>query len=166
MKGGNVVKRKQSLEEIYSEHMQDLFRYLLSLTGDSHYAEDLMQETFYRMLVHIDYYKGEEISRGYLQLPTTPLSIGIEKKKYKTTTVEEFHLPNVPSTEHEYFVKHEIASWLDSLYALPLERRNVLLLRDYYGFSYKEIAEMTGLSLAKVKIELHRGRKDTKSIKE
>ena len=28
--GGNVVKRKQSLEEIYSEHMQDLFRYLLS----------------------------------------------------------------------------------------------------------------------------------------
>ncbi|MCZ2971371.1 hypothetical protein NYY93_30560, partial [Acinetobacter baumannii] len=84
--------------------------------------------------------------------------------KYKTTTVEEFHLPNVPSTEHEYFVKQEIASWLDSLYALPLERRNVLLLRDYYGFSYKEIAEMTGLSLAKVKIELHRGRKDTKSI--
>ena len=56
------MKRKQSLEEIYSEHMQDLFRYLLSLTGDSHYAEDLMQETFYRMLVHIDYYKGEEIS--------------------------------------------------------------------------------------------------------
>lgn len=75
------MKRKQSLEEIYSEHMQDLFRYLLSLTGDSHYAEDLMQETFYRMLVHIDYYKGEEISRGYLQLPTMPLSIGIEKKK-------------------------------------------------------------------------------------
>ena len=61
MKEGNVVKRKQSLEEIYSEHMQDLFRYLLSLTGDSHFAEDLMQEIFYRMLVHIDYYKGEEI---------------------------------------------------------------------------------------------------------
>lgn len=66
--------------------------------------------------------------------------------------MEEFHLPNVPSTEHEYFVKHEIASWLDSLSSLPLERRNVLLLRDYYGFSYKEIAEMTGLSFAKVKL--------------
>ena len=75
-----------------------------------------------------------------------------KREKYKTTTVEEFHLPNVPSTEHEYFVKHEIASWLDSLSSLPLERRNVLLLRDYYGFSYKEIAEMTGLSFAKVKL--------------
>lgn len=80
--------------------------------------------------------------------------------------MEEFHLPNVPSTEHEYFVKFEIASWLESLSSIPLERRNALLLRDYYGFSYKEIAEMTGLSLAKVKIELHRGRKEMKSIKE
>jgi len=155
------VKRKQSLEEIYSEHMQDLFRYLLSLTGDSHYAEDLMQETFYRMLVHIDYYKGEEIRPWLFTIAYNAFIDWYRKeKKYKTTTVEEFHLPNVPSTEHE------IASWLDSLYALPLERRNFLLLRDYYGFSYKEIAEMTGLSLAKVKIELHRGRKDTKSIKE
>lgn len=72
----------------------------------------------------------------------------------------------MPSTEHSYFVKYEITSWLQSISPLPLERRNVLLLRDYYGFSYKEIAEMTGLSLAKVKIELHRGRKETKSIKE
>ncbi|KZE03504.1 RNA polymerase sigma-70 factor ECF subfamily [Bacillus mycoides] len=89
-----------------------------------------------------------------------------KEKKYKTTQIEEFHLPNVPSTEYSYFVKYEITSWLQSISPLPLERRNVLLLRDYYGFSYKEIAEMTGLSLAKVKIELHRGRKETKSIKE
>ena len=53
--------KKQALEEIYKQHMHDLFRYLLSLTGNFHSAEDLMQETFYRMLVHIDYYKGEEV---------------------------------------------------------------------------------------------------------
>ncbi len=167
MKGGKLVKRKQSLEDIYTEHMHDLFRYLLSLTGDSHFAEDLMQETFYRMLVHIDYYKGEEIRPWLFTIAYNAFIDWYRKeKKYKTTTVEEFHLPNVPSTEHEYFVKHEIASWLDSLSSLPLERRNVLLLRDYYGFSYKEIAEMTGLSLAKVKIELHRGRKEARNIEE
>lgn len=119
------------------------------------------------MLVHIDYYKGEEIRPWLFTIAyNTFIDWYRKEKKYKTTTVEEFHLPNVPSTEHEYFVKHEIASWLDSLSSLPLERRNVLLLRDYYGFSYKEIAEMTGLSFAKVKIELHRGRKETRNIKE
>lgn len=167
MKGGKLVKRKQSLEEIYSEQMHDLFRYLLSLTGDSHFAEDLMQETFYRMLVHINYYKGEEIRPWLFTIAYNAFIDWYRKeKKYKTTTIEEFHLPNVPSTEHSYFVKHEIASWLEGLSSLPLERRNVLLLRDYYGFSYKEIAEMTGLSLAKVKIELHRGRKEARNIEE
>lgn len=81
MKGGNVVKRKQSLEEIYSEHMQDLFRYLLSLTGDSHYAEDLMQETFTACSSILTIIKEKKLGRGYLQSPTTPLSIGTEKKR-------------------------------------------------------------------------------------
>ncbi|EEM85041.1 RNA polymerase sigma-70 factor, ECF subfamily [Bacillus thuringiensis serovar huazhongensis BGSC 4BD1] len=126
-----------------------------------------MQETFYRMLVHIDYYKGEEIRPWLFTIAYNAFIDWYRKeKKYKTTEVAELHLPNVPSTEHAYFVKFEIASWLESLSILPLERRNALLLRDYYGFSYKEIAEMTGLSLAKVKIELHRGRKEIKSIKE
>ncbi|CAM4057784.1 RNA polymerase sigma factor [Bacillus paramycoides] len=161
------MKQSQTLEEIYSQHMHDLFRYLLSLTGDFYCAEDLMQETFYRMLVHIDYYKGEEIRPWWFTIAYNAfIDWHRKEKKYKTTTVEEFHLPNVPSTEHAYFVKHEITSWLQSLSSLPLERRNVLLLRDYYGFSYKEIADMIGLSLAKVKIELHRGRKETRSIKE
>ncbi|GAB6442797.1 hypothetical protein bcgnr5380_35060 [Bacillus cereus] len=116
--------------------------------------------------------KEKKLGLGYLQLPTMPLSIGIEKKtdikqrQLKNSIYRTYQVQNVPSTEHEYFVKHEIASWLYSLSSLPLERRNVLLLRDYYGFSYKEIAEMTGLSLAKVKIELHRGRKETRNIKE
>ncbi|WP_410981641.1 sigma factor [Bacillus cereus] len=47
------MKNKHTLEEIYKQHMHELFRYLLSLTGDFHSAEDLMQETFYRMLVHM-----------------------------------------------------------------------------------------------------------------
>lgn len=82
------MKRKQSLEEIYSEHMQDLFRYLLSLTGDSHYAEDLMQETFYRMLVHIDYYKGEEIR----EVPSLALEATIPNSRVMGggTSVEAF----------------------------------------------------------------------------
>ncbi len=109
MKGGKCSETQTIIRRNLLEHMQDLFRYLLSLTGDSHYAEDHAR-TFYRMLVHIDYYKGEEIR---LWLFTIAYNAFIDwyrkEKKYKTTTVEEFHLPNVPSTEHEYFVKHEIA---------------------------------------------------------
>ncbi|PFK29734.1 RNA polymerase subunit sigma [Bacillus cereus] len=161
------MKNKHTLEEIYKQHMHDLFRYLLSLTGDFHSAEDLMQETFYRTLVHIDYYKGEEI-RPWLFTIAYHAFIDWKRKetKQKTTMLEDFHLPDVPSTEQAYFTKYEIVEWLQRLSFLPIARRNVLLLRDYYGFSYKEITEMTGLTLAKVKIELHRGRKEIRPTKE
>ncbi|MGI0532215.1 RNA polymerase sigma factor [Bacillus pfraonensis] len=161
------MKNKQTLEQIYKQHMHDLFRYLLSLTGHFHSAEDLMQETFYRMLIHIDYYKGEEI-RPWLFTIAYHAFIDWKRKetKQKTTMLEGFHLPDVPSTEHAYLTKYEITEWLKSLSSLPIARRNVLLLRDYYGFSYKEITEMTGLTLAKVKIELHRGRKEIRPTKE
>ncbi|EEL51807.1 MULTISPECIES: RNA polymerase sigma factor [Bacillus cereus group] len=161
------MKNKHTLEDIYKQHMHDLFRYLLSLTGNFHSAEDLMQETFYRTLVHIDYYKGEEI-RPWLFTIAYHAFIDWKRKetKQKTTMLEDFHLPDVPSTEQAYFTKYEIAEWLQRLSSLPIARRNVLLLRDYYGFSYKEITEMTGLTLAKVKIELHRGRKETRPTKE
>ncbi|MEN1938528.1 RNA polymerase sigma factor [Paenibacillus sp. 102] len=161
------MKNKQTLEQIYKQHMHDLFRYLLSLTGHFHSAEDLMQETFYRMLIHIDYYKGEEI-RPWLFTIAYHAFIDWKRKetKQKTTMLEDFHLPDVPSTEHAYLTKYEITEWLERLASLPIARRNVLLLRDYYGFSYEEIAKMTDFSLAKVKIELHRGRKEMRSAKE
>ena len=103
MKGGKCSET----QTIIRRHLLRAYARFISLssllTGDSHYAEDLMQETFYRMLVHIDYYKGEEIRRGYLQLPTMPLSIGIVKKRnikqqklqnsiYQTFQVQNMHI--------------------------------------------------------------------------
>lgn len=119
------------------------------------------------MFVYIDYYKGEEI-RLWLFIIVYNVFIDWywKEKKYKIIIVEEFYLLNVLSIEYEYFVKYEIVSWLDSLYVFLFERWNVLLLWDYYGFFYKEIVEMIGFLLVKVKIELYRGWKDMKSIKE
>ncbi|WP_369900723.1 RNA polymerase sigma factor [Bacillus manliponensis] len=161
------MSKQQTLEHIYKQHMQDLFRYLLSLTEHVQTAEDLMQETFYRMLIHIDSYKGENI-RPWLFTIAYHAFIDWKRKetKYQSSTVQEFHLPNAESAEHTFFTKHTIKAWLDHISSLPLTRRNILLLRDYYGFSYDEIAKMTNVSLAKVKIELHRARREVRLTKE
>lgn len=165
MKGGKCSET----QTIIRRHLLRAYARFISLSSLPNRRFPLCGRSHARNLLPnaIDYYKGEEIRPWLFTIAYNAFIDWYRKeKKYNTTTGDEFHLPNVPSTEHEYFVKHEIASWLDRLSSLPLERRNALLLRDYYGFSYKEIAEMTGLSLAKVKIELHRGRKEIKSIKE
>jgi RNA polymerase sigma-70 factor (ECF subfamily) len=41
---------------------------------------------------------------------------------------------------------------------LPADQRTVLMLRDYEGYSYKEIAGMTGLTEAQVKVYIYRAR--------
>ncbi|KAA5588549.1 RNA polymerase subunit sigma, partial [Pseudomonas aeruginosa] len=64
----------------------------------------------------------------------------------------------VRSSEEEYMVKNQIEHWLRLLEKLPLQQKNVLLLRDYHQFSYDEIAHMLNLTLANVKVLLFRGR--------
>jgi RNA polymerase sigma-70 factor (ECF subfamily) len=46
----------------------------------------------------------------------------------------------------------------NALEKLPPAMRSVILLRDYEGYSYKEIGTITGLSEAQVKINIFRGR--------
>lgn len=52
---------KHSIDDIYEEHMQDIYRYLLSLCKEHHLAEDLMQETFLRAYLYVENYQGEVV---------------------------------------------------------------------------------------------------------
>lgn len=63
-------------------------------------------------------------------------------------------------------IQSEIDGWLSDVSALPPAKQNIVLLRDYHGFTYEEIAEMTGFTLSKVKMDLYRGRQQLKKRKE
>jgi RNA polymerase sigma-70 factor (ECF subfamily) len=47
---------------------------------------------------------------------------------------------------------------------LPEKSRQILLLRDYYEFSYKEIAEILNISVSSVKITLYRARQKIREV--
>ena len=46
----------------------------------------------------------------------------------------------------------------EALDTLPTDQKSVILLRDYEGYSYDEIAEITNLNLSQVKVYIYRGR--------
>jgi RNA polymerase sigma factor (sigma-70 family) len=46
----------------------------------------------------------------------------------------------------------------EAMKQLPPDQRSVILLRDYEGYSYEEIGEMTKLSESQVKVYIHRAR--------
>jgi RNA polymerase sigma-70 factor (ECF subfamily) len=51
----------------------------------------------------------------------------------------------------------------NALARLPDSQKSLILLRDYEGYSYKEIGEITGMTEAQVKINIYRGRVALKS---
>ncbi|WP_282023218.1 RNA polymerase sigma factor [Priestia flexa] len=158
---------KHHFEEIYEQHMHDLFRYLLSLTRRKEAAEDLMQETFYRVLLHLETYSGEEVKPWLFKIAYHAFIDWYRKeKKRPTVELEEWHFSPQPSAEEKVFVQDEINTWLSDVSSLPEPKRNIVLLRDYHGFTYEEIAGMTGFTLAKVKMALYRGRQQLKKRKE
>ncbi len=78
MKGGGGME----IEEIYKVYINDVYRYLFSLSRSHHLAEDLMQETFYRAFLYLEDYenqKGEIMA--FLKWHIIPLLILLGKRK-------------------------------------------------------------------------------------
>jgi RNA polymerase sigma-70 factor (ECF subfamily) len=81
--------------------------------------------------------------------------IDIIRKEKRMTVLEDSHEADMLS-ESQYTDLNEILH--SALDRLPEQQKSSVLLRDYEGYSYKEIGDITGLSEAQVKINIYRGR--------
>jgi RNA polymerase sigma-70 factor (ECF subfamily) len=65
--------------------------------------------------------------------------------------------------EETYSIKSEYSDLQEVLHQaidqLPEDQKAVILLRDYEGYAYDEIAEITGMTVSQVKVYIFRGRK-------
>jgi RNA polymerase sigma-70 factor (ECF subfamily) len=77
------------------------------------------------------------------------------RKNKRIDHVDEFNA-NSFSHESQYSDLHEQLH--EALKKLPEMQKNVILLRDYEGYSYHEIAEITGLNESQVKVYIYRAR--------
>lgn len=151
-----------SLDDVLKYHMNDIYHYLLKLSGHPQTAEDLLQDTFVKAFEHLESYHGEKVRpwlfkvahniyvdwyrREKRQIPTDPdLLAGLARA-------------TVPEPEAEFWQREKIESWLAAMRLLTEKSRQILILRDYHGFSYQEIADILNLSLANVKVTLYRAR--------
>lgn len=128
-----------------------LYRFALRLTNDTVVSQDLVQEAFTRLWV-----KRKEVERDGAKsyLFTTVYHAAIDLKRRAREIVEATENTAVYEPTH-----HDVQEVLNNgLALLPETQRTVILLRDYEGYSYKEIGVIAGLSEAQVKVYIHRAR--------
>ncbi len=138
-------------------YADNLFRFFVKNISDSETARDLVQESFTKMWLKVEDVDVEKAKSFLFTVGYNTMIDHIRKKKRR----EEFIASQQPAEyeEKDYDLKGAIDFALDKL---PLIQKTVLLLRDYEGYSYEEIGQMTNLSDAQVKVYLFRARKSMK----
>ncbi len=131
-----------------------LYRFALKMLIDIDSANDVVQDCFERLWVKhetVDYAKA----KSYLFTSAYHASIDSIRLGKRITTIENVVVEPL-TTGTQYSDLQEILH--EALKKLPEIQRSVILLRDYEGYSYQEIEEITGLNESKVKVYIYRAR--------
>jgi RNA polymerase sigma-70 factor (ECF subfamily) len=136
------------------EYADSVYRFIRGNIKDEHRADDIVQDSFEKLWVHvseIDY----RVVKSWLFTTAYNTMIDIVRREKRMTELEQVSAENM-SYSSGYSDLNEILH--KALERLPEHQRVPILLRDYEGYSYKEIGEITGMNEAQVKINIYRGR--------
>jgi len=142
---------------LYERYAQDVYRFALYLCGDPALAEDIAEETFVRAWVTPGEIQVGTVKAYLFMIARNLYRTGL---KHDARQVElEDDLPDSePSPEAVSSLRSELQRVLQALQNLPEVDRAVLLMHVQDGMPYAEIAAVLSLSVAAVKIKVHRSR--------
>jgi RNA polymerase sigma factor (sigma-70 family) len=136
------------------DHSDGVYRFVLHNIHDEHKAKDVVQDTFIKMWDKVGEIDAAK-ARSYLFTAAYHTMIDAIRREKKFTSFEDVEY-NQPSYSKEYLGLKEILR--DAVNRLPEIQRSVVLLRDYEGYSYEEIGDITGLTESQVKVYIYRAR--------
>lgn len=138
------------------EYADRVFRFLIVQTRNKELAKDILQDCFEKMWLKHENIQFEK-ARSYLFTAAYHGIIDNYRKNNKNISLDEVSQEQVQY--HNSYHHSDLKEILEqALKTLPIVQKNVLLLRDYEGYEYKEIAEITGLSESQVKVYIFRAR--------
>lgn len=166
---------KPGFEEEALPWLDAVYRFSMRLTaGDTDRTNDLVQETFLRAYRHWDTYtrgtscrswlfticrnaflRGEERRGRRPEVLDSDLDFNAEAIA-SASALDEIRAPDPEQSFFDSFVDDEV---LDAVNRLPEEFREAVVLSDFEGMSYNEIAEVMRVPVGTVKSRLYRGRR-------
>jgi RNA polymerase sigma-70 factor (ECF subfamily) len=144
-------------------HLDAAYNLARWLVGNPADAEDIVQEAFLRALRFFDGFRGGD-SRAWLLKIVRNTSYSWLRKNRPAQLTDEFD-ETIHSDENadenaemKLLSRAESERVINALEALPLTFREILVLREIEGLSYKEISEVTGMAMGTVMSSLSRAR--------
>ncbi len=137
----------------------NIFRFALKHLRSEMSAKDIVQETFTKVWIKHNDISFEKV-KSYLFTTAYHLIVDWVNKEKRNGDFDSISQVENSISQTPFDLKEIIN---EALLKLPEIQKTVVLLRDYEGYNYAEIAEITNLSESQVKVYIFRARKTLQS---
>jgi RNA polymerase sigma factor (sigma-70 family) len=161
--------KKDDIEDIYNQYANLIYKYLLSLTGDSNAAEELTQETFYQAMKRIENFRGDcKISVWLCQIGKNLWFKELRSKNRNAISLEDIvEIASDEDIEERYIFNTEKMEFFQALQQLDEISKKVVCFRITGELSFAQIGEILGKSENWARVSFYRSKqKIMKGIKE
>jgi RNA polymerase sigma-70 factor (ECF subfamily) len=151
-------------EQMFLPHLDAAHNLARWLTRNGHDAEDLVQESYLRAFRFFGGFKGGDSRSWLLTIVRNTCYSWLQRNRrqeLETTFDEEVHTSDLQalSPEKPLLADADGQMLQQALEELPVTFREILVLRELEGLSYKEIAEIANIPIGTVMSSLARARK-------
>ena len=147
---------RYAFEELYARYSTKIYTYCKRILNNDEIAEDVFQETFMKL------YESAKVDRAMTNFSAfvfriaRNLCINEKHKKYNAfVPLEDFNFPiDDPNSDS----REKLDLLETAMESLPKKYKEVLVLKEYLGFSYQEIADLMETTLPSVRINIYRAK--------
>ena len=158
-----MTKEVMTLQELHSELYDKLRAFILRrVQGDESLADDLVQEVFLKMQLHLQQLEDEQKVQAWLfRMARNVVADHFRKVQKRRDSAAAPPVEDEPEPQ----LTSQLASWLPfAIAALPEKYREAIRLTEIEGYSQKELAARLGISYSGAKSRVQRGRQMLKQV--
>jgi RNA polymerase sigma-70 factor (ECF subfamily) len=152
-------------EALYRRYASAVFRFAWGMCGDRAAAEDLVSETFVRLLTRTPRIRTQTALAYLLAVARNAYLTGRRRQRREVALDEAMAAPHCDPASH-LDDQARLAAVMGALSSLPEGERAALLLRVDHDLPYEDIASALGISVGAAKVRVHRARLRLASVLE
>ena len=159
---------QEALNVLFTRHKEGLFNFALRLAGNRADAEDAVSQAFVAVCERKYQPRPQASFKTWLytvarnaclskfRIQNKIMSLWFKKDADQAASIDV--MDSSPIAHEQLSQKETMVIIQQAIAKLPVEQKEALLLREYHGFSYEEIAQVLDCSMNKVKILIFRAR--------
>lgn len=157
----------KEMEEIYRKYCSPLRKYVLSLCRNTSTADDIVSETFYRAILKIDTFDGNNLFGWLCTIAKNLYFNQLKKKDNNNASLDDedfIQIPSASDVENDVIQKNQHQKLMECISELSKTEREVIKLRIYSDLTFNEIGRVLNKSENWARVTFYRCKEKLKGM--